>query len=111
MMRMFVGAWRLLAAAIYVSVALGSPIAHAHSEELSSDPVIEAGHSGTCSVLHVESACTTSSAFEDPGSRTAARYAARPAAFAPIPPASVSVTRIPFLLNTVSERGPPTSRS
>lgn len=107
MLRIFVRALRLPAAAIYLAVVLWSPIAHAQTEAVASDAVIEAGHSPECSILHVENACTITTAIEGPCGLSTATYCAPPAT-APIqatssaPPASR--TSLP---NPKSERGPP----
>ncbi len=57
---------RLLAAAFYVTILMWTPVAHARTEVVAADPVIEAGHSGACSVLHVATVCTTGGAVETP---------------------------------------------
>lgn len=107
MKRIFVRALRLPAAALYLAAVLWSPIAHAQTEAVSSDPVIEAGHSGECSVLHVESACTIASAFEAPNGLSTTRYFAPQTATPIHATSSVPPTGDTSLPNPKSERGPP----
>ncbi len=107
MLRIFVRALRLPAAAVYLAAVLWSPIAHAQTEAVASDPVIEAGHSGACSVLHVESACTIASAIEGPSGLTTATYAAPPTTAAIQATSSASPAGNTSLANPKSERGPP----
>lgn len=108
MKRIFVRALRVPAAGLYLAAVLWAPITHAQTETVSSDPVIETGHSGVCSVLHVESACTIATAVEGPNGLSTARYAAPPTT-TPIHATSlVPPTGMTSLPNPKSERGPPT---
>ena len=106
----FVRALKLTTALLYGTVVLWSPIAHAQREAISSDPVIEAGHSGDCSVLHVEIACTIGGAVEGPRGLSAA-YAPPQIVYRLRPASSSSSIPSSTLLSPKSERGPPARRS
>jgi hypothetical protein len=111
MLRIFVRALRLPAAAVYLAAILWSPIAHAQTEAVASDPVIEAGHSPECSVLHVKSACTITSAIEGPGGLSATTCSAPPTKASIQATSSVSPVGKTSLPNPKSERGPPAPQS
>jgi hypothetical protein len=107
MKRRFVPALRLPAAAVYLAAILWSPVTHAQAERVSSEPVIEAGHSGACAVLHVESVCTITSAVKGPNGLSTTSYATPPTT-TPIQATDlVPPTGNIFLPNPKSERGPP----
>lgn len=54
----------LLAAVLYLGLAIAAPLAHARSEVLSSRPEVEVQHSQLCARIHTEATCLVGIAFQ-----------------------------------------------
>lgn len=100
-------ALRVVAAAMYVATISWTPIAHAQTEVYSANPAVEAGHSGDCSVLHVESACALTGAIEGPKNLATELLALSPIVKPIQSPTAMPILRNAVLLGSISERGPP----
>jgi len=92
---------------MYVAAIIWAPIAHAQTEVYSANPAVEAGHSGRCSVLHVESACTITGVIEGPKNLATDLFALSPTSTHRQLPAAAPILRTAALLGSISERGPP----
>ncbi len=107
MYRIFWRALRLPAAALYLAAVSWTPVAHAQTEVVSSDPAVEAGHSGECEVLHIDGACVVTGVakMRAPASEAQAPIGdALRLRFVQVQGIHVSASE----LSPVSERGPPT---
>ena len=102
----FLRALRLPAAVLYLTALSWIPIAHAQMEVVSSDPAVEAGHSGDCQRLHGDSVCAVKSAAKMQAGPASAHDPVIETVSAPRQSASITHSATSAFA-PVSERGPP----